>query len=172
MRGNDREQRQPIHAGKGRQMTEMTSRDALAEARTPIHLWIVGGLSLLWNSIGCIDYTMTKTQNAIYTAEFTAEQRAYFDSFPWYESLFWALGVWGAIAGSILLLMRRRHAFTAFTISALGLAGSTVWQFLISDVDVNALMPPEAQVMTVMIWAIALFLFVYSQWAVKRGWLK
>lgn len=146
-----------------------TSGDA---SRTPWHVWVIGILALIWNSFGCVDYTMTKTHNADYLAGFTPEQIAYFDSFPWYENMFWALGVWGALAGSVLLLMRRRHAFAAFTISALGLAGSTIWQFMFSDMDTKTIMPPVAQVMTVMIWAIALFLFVYSKWAVNRGWLK
>ena len=28
--------------------------------RTPIHLWIVGGIATLWNCIGPTDYLMTR----------------------------------------------------------------------------------------------------------------
>ena len=31
--------------------------------KAPIHLWIVGILSLLWNSFGGYNYTMTRTRN-------------------------------------------------------------------------------------------------------------
>src|SRR3546814_17451825 len=48
--------------------------------KTPWHLWVVGGLSLLWNAIGAFDYTMTKMDNAAYLAGFTPEQIAYFQS--------------------------------------------------------------------------------------------
>jgi hypothetical protein len=34
--------------------------------RTPVHLWIVGILSLLWNAMGCFDYVMTRMRNTDY----------------------------------------------------------------------------------------------------------
>ena len=37
-----------------------------AQARTPVHLWIVGILSLLWNCFGAYDYLMTRTHNMEY----------------------------------------------------------------------------------------------------------
>ncbi len=98
--------------------------------KTPVHLWIVGGLSLLWNCFGGYDYVMTQTSNAAYLAKCsTPEQRAFFDSFPLWMEATWALGVWGALAGSVLLLLRSRHAVTAFAVSLAGLALSTLWQF-------------------------------------------
>ena len=92
-----------------------------SETKTPIGFWIISGLSLLWNAYGAFDYTMTQTKNAQYLAAFTPEQLAYFDSFPAWMDATWALGVWGALAGSVLLLMRNRHAVTAFGLSLLGL---------------------------------------------------
>ena len=95
--------------------------------KAPWHLWVVGVLAVLWNLGGAVDYTMTQTRNAAYLDQFTAEQLAYFTSFPaWFEA-FWALGVWGAFAGSVLLLFRTRFAFHAFVISLIGIAGTTFW---------------------------------------------
>ena len=37
-----------------------------AEVRTPWHLWVVGVLSLMWNTFGCYDYTMTKLDSETY----------------------------------------------------------------------------------------------------------
>ena len=42
---------------------------------------------------------------------------AWLDSFPVWASAMWAIGVWGSVLGSILLLMRWRHAVTAFAVS-------------------------------------------------------
>jgi hypothetical protein len=50
--------------------------EATAGSGTPKHLWIVGVLALVWNSVGAFDYVMTETQNAGYMAQFTAEQVA------------------------------------------------------------------------------------------------
>ncbi|MEA3079448.1 MAG: hypothetical protein QOF05_856, partial [Sphingomonadales bacterium] len=91
-----------------------------AQARTPVHLWIVGVLSLLWNCFGCYDYLMTNLKNQAYLAQFTADQLAYFDSLPAWLTAFWALGVWVGLAGSILLLIRHRYAVWLFALSVIG----------------------------------------------------
>ena len=39
-----------------------------SENRAPVHLWIVGILSLLWSCFGCYDYTMTRMRNTDYIA--------------------------------------------------------------------------------------------------------
>ncbi len=50
--------------------------------KTPLHLWIVGVLSLLWNAFGAYDHVMTQFRNAQYLSVFTPEQMAYFDNAP------------------------------------------------------------------------------------------
>ena len=47
----------------------------------PLLLWIVGIVSLLWNSYGCYDYTMTKLDPAHYLAGsgMSAAGQAYLD---------------------------------------------------------------------------------------------
>src|SRR3546814_16425474 len=78
-----------------------------AIAKTPVHLWAVGVLSLLWNAVGAFDYMMTKLGNADYLSAFTPEQIAYFQGFPLWANIGWAFGVWGSVLGSILLLARK-----------------------------------------------------------------
>ena len=34
-----------------------------ASAKAPVHLWVVGLLSLVWNGFGAYDYFMSKTEN-------------------------------------------------------------------------------------------------------------
>ena len=138
-------------------------------AKTPLHLWIVGALSLLWNSFGGYDYIMTQTQNAAYLAMFSPEQKAFFASFPVWMEACWALGVWGAVAGSILLLLRSRHAVTAFAVSLAGLAISTIWQFGLSGVDVSKVFGTGPLIMNAVIWAVAIVLLVYANRQRKAG---
>lgn len=143
-----------------------------SESKTPIGFWIISGLSLLWNAFGAFDYTMTQTRNAEYLAAFTPEQRAYFDSFPAWMDAMWALGVWGALAGSVLLLMRNRHAVTAFGLSLLGLLVSSIWQFGLSDVKASEIMPPAAMYITIFIWVVAIALFFYARSKRASGLLR
>jgi uncharacterized membrane protein len=100
-----------------------------AVARAPWHIWAVGGISLLWNAMGGVDYTMSHMRNASYLAGMTPEQMAWFDGFPAWATSCWAFGVWGAIAGSLLLLARSRWAVAAFGVSLLGFVGSHIYQF-------------------------------------------
>lgn len=139
--------------------------------RTPLHLWIVGGLATVWNGFGAFDYLMTQTRNAAYLAGFTDPQRIYFESFPIWMEAMWALGVWGGLAGSLLLLARSRFAATTFGVSLAGLAASTVWQYVLSS-------PPEdmtggaIMAMNLAIWAVAIGLLVYAIRMRRRGVLR
>ena len=74
------------------------------------------------------------------------------------------LGVWGAIAGSLLLLMRSRFAVHAFAVSLAGLAASTVYQMSLSG---EGAMP--LGVINLLIWAGALFLLWYAVRQRKAG---
>ena len=134
--------------------------------KAPVHVWIVGALATLWNGFGGYDYVMTQTRNEAYLAHFTDPQRIYFESFPIWVEAAWALGVWGGVAGSLLLLLRNRHAETAFAVSLAGLATSTLWQFVLN--------PPPAGMMTgamwamnVVIWIVCIALFLYAR-AMRR----
>lgn len=141
-------------------------------AKPTVSFWIISTLSLLWNCIGAIDYTMTQTRNATYLAEFTPDQLAYFTSFPAWMQGAWAFGVWGALIGSILLLLRSKWAVWAFTISLVGLAVSTVWQFFVSDLNAVAIMGFTAIIMTAVIWIIAIALLLYARKMAARGILR
>lgn len=140
-------------------------------AKAPVHLWIVGVLATIWNGFGCFDYIMTQTRNADYLAQFTDPQRAYFDSFPMWMEATWALGVWGGLAGSLLLLLRSRWAVGAFAVSLAGLAVSTIYQYVLNS-------PPEDMMtglmigMNIAIWAVAIGLLYYALRMKRRGVLR
>lgn len=139
--------------------------------KTPAHLWIVGGLSLLWNAFGAFDYVMTQTRNEAYLAQFSEADRAYFESFPAWMEAAWACGVWGALIGSLLLLARSRYAVWAFAISLVGLLLSTLNMFVFSSPP-ESLTGPAMVAMNVAIWAVAIFLFLYARRMETAGILR
>ncbi|MEP3227376.1 MAG: hypothetical protein ABJO01_15470 [Parasphingorhabdus sp.] len=153
-------------------MSTLENDDGLVDAKpkTPWHLWVVGILAVLWNSGGAVDYTMTQTQNKDYLSQFTPEQLDYFSSFPAWADAFWASGVWGAFIGSLLILLRSRHALTAFVISLFGLAGSTVHQ-LIGDMP-PSLNTPGIWVFTAVIALSIILLIIYVRKMKANGVLR
>ncbi len=130
--------------------------------KTPWHLWVIGIVSLLWNAGGAFDYVMTRTGNEDYLAQMPPEAVAYFESFPFWVSLFWALGVWGAIAGSFLLMFRSRFAVPAFVISFIGMIGNLIWGMILSPTPMSDLMGPPAAWFSAAIVVVAVFLIWYS----------
>ncbi len=126
----------------------------------PRHLWIVGFLSLMWNGFGAWDYTMTNIRDPGYLAQFPPEMMQVIDALPYWTIAAWALGVWGALAGSLLLLLRSRFAVPAFAVSLAGLAASQAYQ---ATLDMPAaLTSPGMTAMTLAIWAAAIGFLVYA----------
>ncbi len=139
-------------------------------AKTPVVFWIVSVLSLLWNSMGAFDYLATHLRLEFYMSNFTPEQLDYFYGFPAWVVAAWALGVWGSFFGSLALLLRKTWAVWLFGVSILGLAVSSVHNFVLSDGA--AMMGEGAVMMTAVIWVIVLVLFFYARAMAKRGVLR
>ena len=141
-------------------------------SRTPMHIWIVGGVSALWNAFGALDYTMSQLRNPGSMAQLTAEQRAWLDAAPAWATGSWALGVWGSLAGSLLLLARSRHAVTAFGLSIAGLAVNSVFQFTSPMPGSHMGGGGGAIALHVAIWAVAIALLLYALRMRARGVLR
>jgi hypothetical protein len=139
---------------------------------TPRHLWIVGGLSLLWNAVGAMDFTMTVTRNAGYLKGFTPEQLAYFSSFPAWVVAAWGIATWGSVVGSVLLLLRRGLAFHLFLASFVGMVLSMVHNYILTDGLKAMGGGVGAVIFCVVIFAIGVLLLVYTRAMRRRGVLR
>jgi hypothetical protein len=140
------------------------------KAKTPWHLWLVGTLSLLWNAVGAMDYVMTMTKNEEYMSAFSEEQLEYFYSFPSWVVSCWAIAVWGAVLGSLLLLLRKKLALPVFAVSLAGMVATTIYNFLMTNG--LEIMGTGGAIFSAVIFAIAALLVIYSQRMAKRGALK
>ena len=138
--------------------------------KAPAHLWIIGIVSLLWNAIGVFDYLATKLRLDFYMSQFTPEQLDYFYGFPAWAVVGWALGVWGALIGSLGLLVRKNWAVWMFGISLLGLVITTIYNFVLTDGA--ALMGEGGAWFSLVIWVVGLFLFFYARAMAKKGILN
>jgi hypothetical protein len=141
--------------------------------KTPIHLWLVGIVSLLWNAGGAVDYVMTKTNAAEYLASQPEARLMMLDQAPLWFGFTWAVGVWFSIIGSLLLLTRSRYASGAFALSLLGLIGSSIYTYAIADGgSMVAAAGTAAIVFSVAIPVILLALWIYARAMTKQGVLR
>jgi hypothetical protein len=135
--------------------------------KAPVHLWIVGGVSLLWNAVGCFDYLATKLELEPYMSQFSEAQLEYFHGFPAWFTVFWALGVWGALLASLALLLRRRWAVGLFAVSLLGLIVTSCYSLFLSDG--LAVMGSGGAAFSALIFVVAVLLLVYARRMSMRG---
>lgn len=131
--------------------------------RPPLSFWVVAGLSLLWNGFGAYLYTLTNLDDAALLASAPPAMQDYIANMPLWAHIAWALGIWGSLAGSVLLLLRVRHAVAAFGVSLLGAAGSFTAQGL------GGVLEPAQPVL---ILAVIAFLLWYARSAVMAGNLR
>lgn len=135
---------------------------------TPVHLWLVGVVTLLFNSMGIISY-LTAKLGMLAEMGLNAEQIAFMESYPAWASAFWALGVWGAFAGSVLVLLRSKWAFGAMVVALVGLVGVTIAETAVMDVPAGLETPLGLKAA---IWVVTLFLLFYSRAMAKAGVLR
>ncbi len=143
-----------------------------ARARTPLHLWIVGILAVVWNSFGAFDYLMTQLEAEWYLANYTPEQLEYFANYPAWAVALWAIGVWFAVGGSVALLLRSRFAAHLFGISLFGLAGTTVFTNFISDGAGAMESGASYVVFSIVLWLVLIGLLIYAVTMHRRGVLR
>lgn len=77
----------------------------------------------------------------------------------------------GGAAGSLLLLVRSRHAELAFAASLLGLLVSSIYQYGLSDMP-DDMMDGAMIATSVAIWVIAILLYLYARSVRAKGVLR
>lgn len=146
----------------------MNNQESIEQVKTPWHLWLIGILALLWNAMGALDYVMTQTRNQEYMSNFSAEQLSFFYGFPGWVVFAWALAVWGSVAGSIFLLLKKRLAVSIFLTSLVAMLLTSFHNYILSN-GMQVIGDPFSLVFTAIIFVIALILYLYSRAMRKRG---
>ena len=148
----------------------MSSAAGTTTQKAPWHLWVIGVVSLLWNSMGAFDYVMTKTKNEAYMTNFTPEQLEYFHAIPPWAVAFWAFAVWGGVLGSILLILRKRLAFPVFAICIVSFLITAVHNFVLTNG--LEIMGTGGSIFSAVIFLSIVALLLYSRAMAKSGVLR
>ena len=135
--------------------------------KTPVHLWIIGIVALLWNAMGARDYIMTETHNEAYMSQFTEEQLEFFYSFPAWMVAFWAIAVWGGVLGALLLLLRKKLAVPVLIVSLACMVITTIHNY--GFAGAADIVGPSGLFFSVLIFIVAVVLVVYARAMTRRG---
>jgi hypothetical protein len=140
--------------------------------KTPWHLWLVGVIALLFNAIGVFDFVMAMTQGADYMAQagMTPEQIAHYLQMPGWMTVVWAIGVFGALLASVLVLLRNRLAVPVFAVSLAAFAISLLYTYVLTEG--GRIMGSQMAIASTVIAVLLAFFTLYSWQMRRRGVLR
>jgi hypothetical protein len=144
------------------------SETSVSTERTPWYFWLIAVLALLWNSYGGYDYFMAHTAGDAYLATgMNPTQIEYYKAMPAWMTAAWAIGVWGAVLASLLMLFRSRWAVPVFVVSLLGLLATLLYTYVLTNG--LEIMGSQAPIVSAVLTAAAVFFIWFSRRMVKRG---
>ena len=145
-------------------MTDMTLGGVRTASRG---YWVGAVLSTLWMTIGCVMYLYEVTLDP---ATLAPDVRAMTEAIPDWMWAAFALSVWVGLAGTIMLLLRRRLAVPLIGFSVLAeLAQNSAY---LIDPDLKAATPAGSLWLPAIITAITFGVFLFALSASKRGILR
>lgn len=143
--------------------------DGVSE-KVPAWFWIVSGLALLWEAMGCYAYLTQVSMGPEQLAALPAGQRQLFTAMPIWVAAAYGIATWGGLLGAIALLMRRGWAWALFIASLVAVLVQFGWSFLIADAA--TLVGPSAYPLPIAIIAIAALLVWFSSMSSRHGWIR
>ena len=143
-----------------------------ASMKTPWHIWLVGLFAVLFNSIGVFDFVMSILQGAKYLASvgMTPDQIAHSQKMPSWMMFVWAVGVFGALLASILLLLRRKQALLVFIVSLAAFLVSVLYTYVLTNG--GDVMGRQMAITSAVIAGLLVFFSWYSRAMAQRGELR
>jgi hypothetical protein len=149
----------------------MVEAQRTATPERPWHLWLIGILGGLWSSMGLLSFMLTQMRVEAVMSRFPPQQRAYFESFPWWAVAFWAINVFGGVIGCLLLLLKKRLAFQVLLASAIGgIVFNLGGLFFLGGLDV--MRETDGLGLTAIPIVVAVFLACYARVMSKKGVLS
>ena len=140
--------------------------------KTPWHLWLVGVVAVLFNSIGVFDFVMSMTQGEAYMAGagMTPAQIDHYQTMPAWMTVVWAVGVFGAFAGSVLILLRNKLAWPVLAVSLAAFLISVAYTYVLTDG--GKIMGQSMAVTSAVIAGLLALFTAYAWWMTRRGVLR
>jgi hypothetical protein len=140
--------------------------------KTPWHLWLVGVVAVLFNAIGVFDFVMSMTQGEAYLtgAGMTPAQIEHYQQMPAWMTLDWAVGVFGALAGAVLILLRNKLAWPVLAVSLAAFLLMQVHTYILTDG--GKIMGQSMAITSAVIAGLLAFFIWYAWWMTRRGVLR
>tara|TARA_R110002051_G_scaffold209115_1_gene275034 strand:+ start:1930 stop:2367 length:438 start_codon:yes stop_codon:yes gene_type:complete len=138
--------------------------------KPPVWFWIISVIALLWNLIGASQYLAQEMMTDEAKTLMTAEQLKLLEETPTWLTAIFAIAVWGGVIASIGLLLRKKWSKSIFLISLIAVIIQMGYSTIMTKtVDVYG---STALIMAIFITIIAALLYYFSNYSIKKKWLK
>jgi len=138
----------------------------------PTLFWIISGLGLLWNLMGCFTWfteysywTKPETRSALDPAF-----DALYEATPAWLYIIFAIAVITGTLGCIGLLMRKRWASTMFLVSLVAVI--IQFGYNLFGTELLSALGNSAAIMPIVVVLVAALLYFYSKRSYARSWLN
>jgi hypothetical protein len=121
--------------------------------------------------MGVLSFVFTRMNVEAVMSQFPPQQRQYFQSFPLWAVVFWAIGVAGSVLGCFLLLLRKRLAFHLLVVALMGMAVTNLGGLLLLG-GMQVMRDTGGLGATLVPVVIAALLAYYARVMSKRGVLR
>lgn len=131
--------------------------------RAPWHLWVIGTCALLWYASGAI--TIQLAQLGMLPG-LRADELMYYAAKPMWLVILTAIGTYGSLVASVLLLFRHRAAAAMFAVALLAILIADVAE--LADGTSRALANRGAAIVTVLVVCIGIAMLLYARAMQRR----
>jgi hypothetical protein len=93
--------------------------NTITNTKLPTWFWVIAILGLAWNIFGVVQFwsTTNGTVGSLMSNGLTAEQAQLYLSLPGWMTASFAIGVFGGVIGSLMLLFKKKLSVSVFLIS-------------------------------------------------------
>ena len=129
--------------------------------------WVAASLAVLFMALGCWGYVMTVTADP---ATLPLDQRNLLEAQPTWMIAVYAIAVWVGLAGTVLLLLRRRLAEPLLLVSLIGAVGTFLPYAIVPAV--RDLVTTNDIAVAVIVVLITGTIYSFARHSRQRGWLR
>ena len=135
----------------------------------PTWFWVIAAVSLMWNILGCVIFSLEVFAQDAIIESMTDEQKEWVRSTPRWIYVVFAISLSTGVVGSFCLLMRKKLSAPLFKISLVAVLIQMVYTMLIAGG--LRVMGPTGAVMPTVVITLAVVWLWFSLLSKGKGWL-
>ena len=133
----------------------------------PVSFWIISSLAIAWN---LFEFYFSSFQLDYLEQNATAAEFEKIQNLPvWYVATF-MIALFSEMLGAFLLFMRRKLCISFFLVAMVALIFIEFYWLFFFSIRKTSMM--VSVIIPSVVVAVAVFLFLYSRFAFKKGWFK